>query len=76
MNFNLFTSKTFYGALVAAITAATQLDWSHGVPIVPLIGILGVFIAAIGVRDAIASNGAAATATSANVANGVTGAAK
>lgn len=61
-SFNLFTSKTFWSALVAAITAETQLDWSKGFPLVPTIGIVAVFVAALGVRDAIATTGAAAVA--------------
>lgn len=58
MNFNIFKSKTVLGAIVALGSALIACDWSKGIPWTCVGAAAGTFIAVIGVRDAIAGNGA------------------
>jgi hypothetical protein len=70
MNFNLLTSKTFWGALVTAGGLLVAADWSHGLPFAAIAQAVGVVVAAIGVRSAIAANGVGSNPAAADQANG------
>lgn len=71
LKFNPFTSKTMWAALVGAGTILFHAYANGGIDASAIGAAVSAFLVALGVRDAIAANGPAATPSDAAKSNGV-----
>ncbi len=56
--FSIFRSKTFWGAVMLAASVVLKAAATDGISAAVLVEALGIILGAVGIRSAIAKNGA------------------